>query len=401
MVKVSDNASQRSFAVRETGREETAGAERQYLYALIRALARPRLAGSAGAWLSDRTLRHHFESYGYRIEELPFSFSTWPGRLTVPLVGSSYLALTLTAAGLLLRDKKPNATAVLLTVPPLIGGLAVAASTLVGTLPWGRVQTANWVASRPGVRPKYLIMAHRDSKSQTVSTYTRTASAAAATIAWAALLSLALTAPHPRKPRPGRKLATGIAATLAAWAGSELVRCQVGNQSPGALDNASGLAALLGIARREREHDDVAFLITDGEEFWLAGARVLAGQLAESAGVINLDGLDDEGAFYLIDRLGWPPRQVAPRLTTALVDAAAELGLPLSARRLPVGILLDHIPLARAGHPAVTLLRGNRRSLRRVHRPDDSADRLTGAGVLRAVQLVCNALRLARERSAP
>jgi hypothetical protein len=113
--------------------------------------------------------------------------------------------------------------------------------------------------------------------------------------------------------------------------------------------------------------------------------------------MINLDGLDDEGHFYLLERSGWPPRANAPRLAGALVAAAAELGYPIVRRDLPLGILVDHLPLARAGHPALTIMHGSRRSLRRVHRPTDHADELTGKGVLRTVGLVCAALERVRQ----
>ena len=59
---------------------------------------------------------------------------------------------------------------------------------------------------------------------------------------------------------------------------------------------------------------------------------------------------------------------------------------------MPAGIMVDHIPFARAGHPAVTLMRGTFRSLLRVHRPADTASRLTGDGVAAGTRLVSAAL---------
>jgi hypothetical protein len=247
-------------------------------------------------------------------------------------------------------------------------------------------------------------MAHRDSKSQPVSTAVRTVGATTAILAWSSLLGLALLRP-PSVPGPAprpwwsRRLATRGAAALGALAGGILLHCRIGNESPGALDNASGLTALLGIARRERERDDVAFLITDGEELWLAGARAVASRLPRAEAIINLDGLDDHGTFHLFERRHGTRPPPAERLRGALVDSAASLGHPLVRRNLPPGILVDHLPLARAGHPAITLMHGSRRSLGRVHRPSDHSDHLTGEGVLRTVSLVCHAL--ARVRGEP
>ncbi len=368
--------------------------ERRFLHALLRDLARPRLAGSEGARLTDRVLLDQFRSLGYQVRERPFSFSAWPARYAVPLVGAAYLVMTLTAAGFLLRGRRSAGVATLLITPPLLGGLAGAASALVSSLPWGRIQTANWLASPRGGSPRYLIVAHRDSKSQPISTQLRTTAAATAILAWTTLLAAAVTST--RRPSSPRRLATRIAATIGALAGGTLLRCRVGNESPGALDNASGLAALIGIARRERGRGDVAFLVTDGEELWLAGAREAASRLPKNDAVINLDGLDDEGCFYLIDRFGWPPRSNAAQLAVAITDSAAELGYPIVRRDLPLGILVDHLPLARAGHPAVTIMRGSYRSLRRVHRPTDHVDQITGEGVLGTVQLVCSTLQRVR-----
>jgi Iap family predicted aminopeptidase len=59
----------------------------------------------------------------------------------------------------------------------------------------------------------------------------------------------------------------------------------------------------------------------------------------------------------------------APRLAAA--------GLPARVRRLPIGILTDSLPFARAGVPAVTIGRLTWRTLRTIHTPRDTADGLS------------------------
>jgi hypothetical protein len=183
---------------------------------------------------------------------------------------------------------------------------------------------------------------------------------------------------------------------LGLLTGTILILCWADNESPGALDNASGVAALIGIAARERDHGDVAFLITDAEELGLAGARAVARQLPPVFGVINMDGLDDEGPFYVMERFGWPRRGIAPHLAMALLSAAAQEEIVAIRRDVPLGILLDHMPVVDAGIPAVTLLRGSVRSLGRVHRVIDDLDHLKGDGVTAAVTLGSAALRILR-----
>ncbi|MBX6366081.1 MAG: M28 family peptidase, partial [Gemmatimonadetes bacterium] len=141
----------------------------------------------------------------------------------------------------------------------------------------------------------------------------------------------------------------------------------------------------------------VAFLITDGEELGLAGAAAVGRHLPRVHGIINLDGLDDEGDFHIIEQHGLPRRGLAPQLAAALLAAGARLGTHAERRALPVGVMVDHIPLAEAGFPAVTLMRGSARSLRRVHRPEDDAAHVSGVGAAAAVALVSGALAVLRE----
>jgi hypothetical protein len=370
-------------------------AEQEEAREAVRALARPRLTGTEGAREVEAELRRRFEALGYEVREQPFSFSAWPGRFGVSAVGAVLAVAGLTATLLLAGG---FAAAGLLAVALALGVVLVAvagARWAILSLPWGRVETSNWLVQRPSARPRYLAMAHRDSKSQFISLFVRGAAIAVAALAWAVLLLVAVAALAFAPPVPlAAVLVPGIAATLAS---ATLVFCWADNQSPGALDNATGLAALLGVAARERESDDVAFLITDAEELGLAGSLVAGGVLAPVFGIINLDGLDDEGDFHLIERHGWPRRRgLAPHLVAALLTAADALAEPLRRRALPTGVLVDHIPLVEAGFSAVTLMRGRRSSLMRVHRAGDDAQGIDGRGAAATAALVHGAFNLLR-----
>ncbi|MEP7177365.1 MAG: M28 family peptidase, partial [Gemmatimonadales bacterium] len=52
-------------------------------------------------------------------------------------------------------------------------------------------------------------------------------------------------------------------------------------------------------------------------------------------------------------------------------------GLTTRLRRLPIGILTDSLPFARAGVPAVTIGRLTWRTLRTIHTPRDTPDGLS------------------------
>jgi hypothetical protein len=359
----------------------------------LRAFARPRLTGTAGADEVRRGVVRRLAKLGYETRELRFDFSAWPGRFALP-VGGGGLALASLVGALLLGAGRPLGALILLVLGGVLAGaVALFALPMIERLPWGRIEGCNVLAHRPGERPRYIIMAHFDSKSQLVPLALRGPAVGVIIVAWLCLFVLALFA-----------LIEPLATTLVWVAGVAVLAAGVaiglsfaGNESPGALDNATGLAALLAIAAREREHGDIGFLATDAEELGLAGARAIATRLPPSFGVLNIDALDDHGTFYIMERFGWKKHGIAPNMAAALLGAATELDERAARRDVPLGVLVDHIPIVQAGQPAMTLMRGSLRSLGRVHRPADSVAQLRGDGVARGVELVCRALAMLRE----
>jgi Zn-dependent M28 family amino/carboxypeptidase len=217
-----------------------------------------------------------------------------------------------------------------------------------------------------------------------VPTLGRTAALVLALAAWAGLVAMALPGSGSAPPL---EPVLAVAGTLAA-VGALLVLSPARDASPGALDNGTGLAALLALA--SRTPPDVAYLVTDAEELGLAGARAAVEQLPPVAGIINLDGLDDRGPIRIAERRG--QRAAARTVATALERNARALGIDVVRRPLPPFVLVDHEPLAAAGLPALTLLKGTWRSLLRVHRPTDTADRIDGTGAAEVASLVLSAL---------
>ncbi|MBR9989354.1 MAG: M28 family peptidase [Gemmatimonadetes bacterium] len=349
----------------------------------------PRLTGSEGAAEVGARIKARFEATGYDVEEREFTFSPLLGRFGITAAGALYLVAVFTAAMFLYTNHPFGALALLLILLAVVGLCALFARAAIDSLPFGRQQGVNLFAKRAGSSPRYIIMAHRDSKSQPLPLAFRGPAIVLAVIVWVALVAASLV--HAARPLAGTViLALGA---LGVIAGVILIFCWVDNNSPGALDNASGVAAALGIAAREHAAGDVAFLITDAEELGLAGARAAAPSLPAVFGVINLDGIDDDGAFYVLERFGLIRKTgLAPHLAVALLQEADARGEDISRRDLPFGIVVDHIPIVKAGIPALTVMRGSMKSLRRVHRPGDDLDHLRGDGVSKAIDLVCGAL---------
>ena len=165
--------------------------------------------------------------------------------------------------------------------------------------------------------------------------------------------------------------ATG--AVLGVLAGALTGRGRLKGTSRGARDNGSGVVAALACAEASSDVE-TGILITGGEEFGLVGARVFTRVQGSLKGieVINIDTIYDEGFLFVVSH---DPRGAA--LAAALAARLGSLGLTVRTRRLPLGILVDSLPLARAGAAAVTVGRLTWRTLRVIHTPADVPDGLS------------------------
>ncbi len=155
--------------------------------------------------------------------------------------------------------------------------------------------------------------------------------------------------------------------------------CFVRNDSAGAVDNASGVVAVLLAARSASAPRDVGVLVTSGEELGLAGARVWARHAERSITVLNCDTIDDAGDWRSM-YTGSRPKRIAP----AVEGVASRLRVPLAMRRLIPGILADSMAFADRGIEAITLSRGTLSTLARIHTRRDNSNALTGQGAAEA-----------------
>lgn len=388
----------------------------------VRALSIPRATGTEGAARVERWLRLRFERLGYETRILPFEFSTVPGRWGITVLAATLVVGVLASAGMLVAGR-PLAALAALAVPAVAAASAVRGSSgWIYSLRWGREEGRNLAFTRPGARVRYLFAAHRDSKSQPTSTAARLSAGSVTAVAGAVLGLFVIHGTlrvlagvlggwaESRIPALlldsageifGPLLALEVppvlvvaVAAVAAAGGVVLALAWAGNESPGALDNATGVAALLRLAERLAHRDDVGFLITDAEELGLAGARAVASEITSALGVFNLDGLDDDGPIHVIERYGFPRRGRAPHMAATLMATADGLDLDIERHDAPLGILLEHSAYSDAGVPSLTLLRGRRGALRRVHRPADRPEHIAGRGVASVVALLEGTLHL-------
>jgi len=221
-------------------------------------------------------------------------------------------------------------------------------------------------SGRPAVRPPVWLVAHYDSKGQPISMFTRLLCVVTVLVA---LLTLWVSAILTDSSRWAFLFFVVVLA--ASW-----VLNRVNDNSPGAVDNATALVAVFMTLDQLSSTAAIGVVFPDAEEYGLVGARALAaehGHLFAEATLINLDGLDDVGRpTAFLHRAG------------PTVKAVAEALKARQCRWLPV--FVDGIVLQRVSRECVSILKGNWRTMRVVHRPEDTAARvrLDGAAIVAA-----------------
>ena len=316
------------------------------------------------------------------MHERPFVFSSFPGRLATPVFGAA-AAVLVGVAGLWAIEGRRGAPAWLLVVG--IAVLAVAARWLVRrgvlVLPLLREEGVNLEATRTGGATRVWLCAHLDSKSQPAPTLIRSAGIV---LEACGLLMATLLAMVEAFTGAGAPEFYWVFAGVVTLAGALPVGLSMtGARSPGALDNASGVATILAAVGRLDGARGVGVLITDAEEMGLAGARAWAAGRT-GAVVINVDGVDDSGAIAVM-RSG----AVSARLTNALRAAAPGVAV---GPHFP-GVLTDAVAFADAGMDSVTVSRGTIGSFLRVHSRRDNLGHLRGDGIAPTAEFVADTAR--------
>jgi Zn-dependent M28 family amino/carboxypeptidase len=213
---------------------------------------------------------------------------------------------------------------------------------------------------------------------------------------------------HPRSPS---NIYVVLAAHLDAVPGS-----------PGADDNASGVAALLECARvlsRTESHCTICFAVTDLEEYGIAGGRQLARRLSREGvtirAMLSLEMIgytsDEPGvqkyplflrAFYpstadFVALVGnWRSRQLLKRVERAFCmvpDLPVEtLTVPFDGWMLPATRLSDHAPFWDHGYPALMVTDTAFFRNPHYHQPTDTAETLDFAFLTRVTEAVARTL---------
>lgn len=301
---------------------------------------------------------------GCDVAEHPFEYSTFPGRWGTPLFGAVVAVLMFVAA----REGRGGHGARALAALLIAAAILSACGRWLGRsgvldLPFARARSTNLVATRGA--PMLWLVAHLDSKSQPIPIGVR----AIAILACITLLGVAMGVSVAQMVVSMPPLVWPALAVAELLAALPVMASVVGARSPGALDDASGVASLLRTVEMLPRETAIGVLLTSAEELGLAGARAWARQAPPSSG-INIDGVDDVGSMRLICS-GRAPRALQQRLGTSW---------PAASRLVP-GVLMDGVALADAGWEIVNISKGGWRTVSRIHTPSDDLAHLEGSGV--------------------
>jgi hypothetical protein len=338
----------------------------------------PRFAGSPAEAATRRACRTELEKLGLECREIDFEYSQWPGRWGPPLAAGAQLATILVVAS---TGRNGDPVHALAYGAMLLIALAIASRWVRrhGTiaLPLMRAGATNLEASRG--QPKVWLVAHLDTKSQTVPMLYRIAGALALNVISLAVFVAVLLQIAGFAGVRSYWLLLSLAAGIAALPS---LLCLVRNDSPGAVDNASGVAAVLLAARQISRDKPFGVLLTSAEELGLAGARAWADHALSGTRFVNCDTVDDSGVWLCMHN--GPKPQLSARVETT----GRGLGLKVRARGLIPGILADSVAFADRGLEAVTISRGRLATLARIHTRRDNSTVLTGSGIADASTLL-------------
>ena len=330
------------------------------------ALATPREAGGPGAEAARQAIAGYLESLGYRVTVQRFTFSPHT-LLAFPVLGAGLGWLTLLQFPLLVLPGLPAWGSPFVLMVGLAGIALVAGGLGMGwSVPGAQLrQDANIFARRGEAPVERWLVAHLDTKAQGHSMAGRLVAIWVVVLAVVALACAAAVRLGTGRPLPVAAV-SGVAG-LALAAGVLAGRGRLRGQTVGARDNASGVVAALAAAAQSQD-PRVGVLITSAEEFGLIGARIFVRASAGLLGreVVNFDTIAEQGDLYVVTH-----DAASAGLARRLADALGGSGPRVVARRLPLGILVDSIPFARAGVRAATIGRLDWSVLRRIHTPAD------------------------------
>lgn len=340
---------------------------------LFRRIAVPRLPGSESLKDVEAAIAERLTALGYEVTLERFVASD-RGIVAASVAGAGCGWVALMVFPLLIVSV-PGWPVTLFGFGALILVALVVVGLLQGSIVIGtkEVPATNVVAVRG--EPRLWLVAHSDSKAQSLNMASRVIAVTLLGIGlmWVGCLLVA---------RLGSAVPWWVAlpGTLAAVVGGgALSRGGATNDSPGAVDNATGVIAALVAAEALAARDDIGVLVTGAEEYGMAGARAWASG-GRQGSFVNFDGVDSRGRYRVMQHRA----AASTGVTRDTIGGAIAGALGAEIRGLPPGVLVDGVVLARAGMAGVTVSRGDWRTLLVVHTRRDEPGRVDVSAAVQA-----------------
>jgi hypothetical protein len=371
---------------------------------VVNGLNFPRLPGSEGSKRGVAVITEMFSKIGIDMVNEPFIASKLMFGQVLQIEMAATIAVAWVMAAIAWLSPAWNLAIVLATIVAVT--LAVRALSAGTTKPvTNGIATCNLTCSIPPLEAKrgtVIYMAHQDTKSQTLAALHRVI----CFVGWAATILaglgifaimgvLHLLMIGGAMPPSGQSaldvlnlVADGVVIALTCCT-TPLAFNKVGNASPGALDNASGVSVVYLIGKQLKAHPfkslEARLVINGAEELGLFGAKDYVakhgGELDRaSTWVINIDTIGCKGGagIEVWDTMGFPiPRKVSPFLSKVANDAAGRLGKDILHQYLPFGAATDRMVFSRRGYEGIDF--GNRGSASVIHTRRDTPDRFDPA----------------------
>lgn len=380
-------------------------------------ISRPRKVGSREEKVVAQEIKAYLEYLGFRVDYQPFRFSTASevSLFLEILTGLAMIIATLLALGInpwLTSIQAGFLVILIIVIGPLNNKVQCSSLKFEHSQPdsWWSIlcwnvgkwyETRNIVARLPDSpidpeAPHLYLVAHYDSKSQYLPLVVRIALFViliAGTLIFASLTLLSLF----NDLFIPLSIVVGIAAILS---GIPLLFLDYGDDSPGAIDDASGVGLVLHLAEvianqpNIKDEIGITVLITSAEELAVKGAQAYVAENESSLNhqidngglyVLNFDGIGVEGKIHLVGGNSQKGKYSGEDLSNLIMQSAKELDIPVGRFSLP-GALFDHIPFSRAGYDALSLIGIGKSSLV-VHSEKDSKEMLHVNGFEQAGRL--------------
>jgi hypothetical protein len=364
--------------------------------------AMKRLAGTQGELDAREYIRRAGEEIGVEMRPEEFSYSEIPLKVALPVTCLVIGAISLLGSLAYLWGSS------LCVIPGVALLLAVYlgfkwSSTFERFASRGDRNSVNLVGLIEGAEAKgtVLLSAHYDSKSQLMPVMVR-AGLFMLGYFTAILFGLALLVTGIMAAAGSDVLGshTGFYVSLVpAVLVLSLVFNFTGNRSPGAMDDASGVALILEAARVLRasplESYDVRVAAFGCEEIGLCGSisYMMAHQDELRSAPFHMFNFDmpfsSSGGIIVNTGFELPPVHTSRKLFELIREACESMGYKLSKVFLPVGAGADHMPWVKHGFDATCLVS----AAPSIHSSRDTLDKVSREGLRRAGEVTLAALR--------